>query len=99
MNKKLKDASLEFSPQQIAKSIADGKKQRDIKNGRYRKAGQKVGLNDYCPCGSGRKNKHCHNADRISPDGKSFTTEKSNVLGRTLTKKSRRVFEQYKTLQ
>ena len=99
MKKKLKDASLEFSPQQIAKSIAAGKKQRDIKNGRYRKAGQKVGRNDYCPCGSGRKNKHCHNADRITPDGKSFTTEKPNVMGHAMSKKLRAVSEHYKSME
>jgi hypothetical protein len=99
MKKKLKDASLEFSPQQIAKSIEEGKKQRDIKNGRYRKAGQKVGRNDYCPCGSGRKNKHCHNADRISADGKSFATQKANVVGRAMSKKSFAVSEQYKSVE
>jgi preprotein translocase subunit SecA len=26
----------------------------------FQRAGEKVGRNDPCPCGSGRKYKHCH---------------------------------------
>jgi preprotein translocase subunit SecA len=28
-----------------------------------RRAGEKVGRNDLCPCGSGKKYKKCHGAD------------------------------------
>jgi uncharacterized protein len=30
----------------------------------YRRASQKIGRNDPCPCGSGRKYKHCHGKHR-----------------------------------
>ncbi len=36
----------------------EGKKKEPVKRGR------KVGRNDPCPCGSGKKYKHCHGRDR-----------------------------------
>ena len=35
-------------------AVAEAPKQRPVR------VGQKVGRNDPCPCGSGRKYKHCH---------------------------------------
>lgn len=80
--KKLADASTRFSQQQINDAIAEGKKKRDEKNHRDRGPEQKVGRNDYCPCGSGLKNKHCHNATVVHADGKNFDVQKMGTIHR-----------------
>jgi len=65
---------LEERPQQVeavhpvAKSISEGLKetaadtvnQQTAEEGTYRRETPKVGRNDPCPCGSGKKYKHCH---------------------------------------
>ncbi|CAN5369245.1 hypothetical protein BH11BAC1_BH11BAC1_28000 [soil metagenome] len=79
--KKLADASTKFSPEEIAKAIEKGRLERALKNGRFRKPGQKVGRNDFCPCGSGLKNKFCHNAKTFHSDGKHLIIEKTYARG------------------
>lgn len=71
--KKLLKAEDQFSEEAINQALQKAKQDRDIKNRRYRLPGQRVGRNDYCPCGSGKKNKHCHQARRLLSDGKTFT--------------------------
>jgi len=41
-------------------ALADLARERRLKVDTVRRAGPKVGRNDPCPCGSGRKFKHCH---------------------------------------
>jgi preprotein translocase subunit SecA len=42
-------------PQMSTNAGGEGKKPEPIRN-----VGQKVGRNDPCPCGSGKKYKNCH---------------------------------------
>ncbi|MFY0481160.1 SEC-C metal-binding domain-containing protein [Flavobacterium sp. PLA-1-15] len=36
----------------------------------------KIGRNDSCPCGSGKKNKKCHNVDRWP----TIVSNKTNII-------------------
>jgi preprotein translocase subunit SecA len=50
-----RQAQLDAAQQQTNTSNGDGKKAEPIRN-----VGAKVGRNDLCPCGSGKKYKNCH---------------------------------------
>lgn len=40
----------------------------------------KIGRNDFCPCGSGKKNKKCHNIERMPDIAQSKREEKSSFM-------------------
>ena len=46
--------------EQAMRAAAEGVNQRPSKPETYRRVEKKVGRNEVCPCGSGRKYKHCH---------------------------------------
>jgi len=48
------------SRQSAARAAAEGASQRRSKPETFKRQDKKVGRNDPCPCGSGKKYKHCH---------------------------------------
>jgi uncharacterized protein len=49
-------------PALLLKLYADDRQPRERASAPFRRESPKVGRNDPCPCGSGRKYKHCHGA-------------------------------------
>ena len=71
------DATCSTSIADFAGALAEARRGRDAGGRRRRRAGdgrsrscapaQKVGRNDPCPCGSGKKYKHCHGKLDLRP--------------------------------
>jgi preprotein translocase subunit SecA len=53
-------ASESADPEAIALAVQQGPQPRDEAQQPFRRFGQKIGRNDPCPCGSGKKYKQCH---------------------------------------
>jgi preprotein translocase subunit SecA len=54
-------AATPMKREQVAKPLSTNKDD-SVSRGPVRRSAEKVGRNDPCPCGSGKKYKHCHGA-------------------------------------
>jgi len=45
---------------QNAQTTGEGDQSESVQNDTFKREGKKVGRNEPCPCGSGKKYKHCH---------------------------------------
>ncbi|MFM9950656.1 MAG: SEC-C metal-binding domain-containing protein, partial [Saprospiraceae bacterium] len=51
------------SAEEMARAAAEGAGSGPVRQETIRRVEKKVGRNDLCPCGSGKKYKHCHGKD------------------------------------
>ena len=54
--------AMQFQHPNVENAFADDEEvvEASFDNATYEREGDKVGRNDPCPCGSGKKYKHCH---------------------------------------
>ena len=57
----------EAAPRPMAQEVSTNASQSDKKPEPIRNRGERVGRNDPCPCGSGKKYKNCHMRQQAAP--------------------------------